>query len=134
MARCELTGKSPTVKNLVSHSNIKTKSRNHPNVQQKKLFSRILNRLVTLKMATTTIRTVESRGGIDVFLLNAPDSNLSHRALALKYQIRRVIKGGRGDGEQTPVAPVMSVEAATKESPKKAKKPAPKKVKTGAKL
>ena len=27
MAHCELSGKAPVVKNLVSHSNIKTKSR-----------------------------------------------------------------------------------------------------------
>ena len=33
MPQCELTGKKPVVKNLVSHSNIKTKSRALPNVR-----------------------------------------------------------------------------------------------------
>ena len=33
MARCELTGKGPVVKNLVSHSNIKTKSTANANIQ-----------------------------------------------------------------------------------------------------
>jgi large subunit ribosomal protein L28 len=128
MARCELTGKSPQVKNLVSHSNIKTKSRNFPNVQSKSLFSRTLNRLVSLKIATTTIRTVESRGGVDVFLLNAPDQDLSRRALALKNQIRRKI---RGDGEVKEV----KVAAPKMEEAPKAKKPARKTAtkKTGAK-
>jgi large subunit ribosomal protein L28 len=126
MARCELTGKSPQVKNLVSHSNIKTKSRNSPNVQAKKLYSRILGRQVSLKIATTTIRTVESRGGIDVFLLNAADANLSHRALALKYQLRRRI---RGDGEASEVksaAPVKAAEVAETKAPAAKKKPAKK--------
>jgi large subunit ribosomal protein L28 len=127
MARCELTGKSPTVKNLVSHSNIKTKSRNSPNVQAKKLYSRILGRQVSLKIATTTIRTVESRGGIDVFLLNALDNNLSHRALALKYQLRRRIRG-ENDGEVKAAVPVKTVEAAEKKAPAAPKKkPAAKK-------
>ncbi len=34
MGRCELTGKAPVVKNLVSHSNIKTKSIQRPNLQR----------------------------------------------------------------------------------------------------
>jgi large subunit ribosomal protein L28 len=93
MARCELTGKGPTVKNLVSHSNIKTKSRNNPNVQAKKLFSRTLNRQVSLKLATSTIKSLEACGGFDKFVLNAPDKGMSKRALAVKNQIKRKVKG-----------------------------------------
>jgi large subunit ribosomal protein L28 len=89
MARCELTGKGPTVKNLVSHSNIKTKSRNFPNVQQKKIFSRTLNKQVSLKIATSTIKSLQAMGGFDVFILNAPDKTLSKRALTVKGQIKR---------------------------------------------
>src|SRR5688572_10367760 len=95
MARCELTGKGPAVKNLVSHSNIKTKSRNIPNVQSKKLFSRTLNRLVNLKLATSTIKALEACGGFDKFVLNANDDEMSKRALAVKNQIRRKVKGTR---------------------------------------
>lgn len=89
MAVCELTGKRPTVKNLVSHSNIKTKSKSKPNVQSKKLFSRMLNQMVTLKMATTTIKAVENNGGLDTYILNQPDSVLSRRALDVKKRIQR---------------------------------------------
>jgi len=95
MARCELTGKGPAVKNLVSHSNIKTKSRNKPNVQSKKLFSRTLNRLVSLKLATSTIKALEAGGGFDKFILNARDNEMSKRALAIKNQIKRKVKGSR---------------------------------------
>ncbi len=136
MARCELTAKGPAVKNLVSHSNIKTKSKNMPNVQSKKLFSRTLNRQVTLKVATTTIRSLEARGGLDVFLLNAPDADLSRRALAVKYQIRRKISGGgKSNGEAKAAAPVEAKAApkAPRSTEAKPKKTASKAKKTGAK-
>lgn len=93
MARCELTGKGPAVKNLVSHSNIKTKSRNRPNVQSKKMFSRTLNRQVTLKIATSTIKALEACGGFDKFILNATDAKLSKRALTVKNQIKHKMQG-----------------------------------------
>lgn len=131
MARCELTAKGPTVKNLVSHSNIKTKSVNNPNVQYKKLFSRTLGRQVTFKVATTTIKSLEARGGLDVFLLNAPDRDLSRRALAVKNQIRRKMNAGQAKT----AAPKATVEASAPKAPAaKAKKtPATKAKKTGAK-
>jgi len=93
MPRCELTGKGPVVKNLVSHSNIKTKSVAHPNIQKKKVFSRTLNESVSLKMATSTIRNMEHRGGdFDTFLLRQPDGRLSARALKIKSKIKNKLK------------------------------------------
>lgn len=91
MSRCELSGKRPVVKNLVSHSNIKTKSVAFPNVQQKRIFSKTLNRLVSLKMATSTIRDMEHMGGLDVYILNQKDNVLSARALKVKKQIQRKV-------------------------------------------
>ena len=61
MSRCELTGKSPVVKNLVSHSNIKTKSKALPNVQRKRIFSKTLNAMVRLYLATSTLRAFFSK-------------------------------------------------------------------------
>lgn len=89
MSRCELSGKSPVVKNLVSHSNIKTKSTAMPNVQRKRIFSKTLNQMVRLYMATSTIRDMEHTGGFDKFILNQNDSVLSQRALDVKARIRR---------------------------------------------
>ena len=93
MPRCELTGKGPVVKNLVSHSNIKNKSVSHANVQQKRIFSRVLDQKVNLKLATSTIRNMEHVGGFDTFILNQPDDKLSKRALTIKNQIRRKVRG-----------------------------------------
>lgn len=88
MGRCELTGKSPIVKNLVSHSNIKTKSISQPNIQRKRLFSRALNELVTLSVAASAIRDMEHMGGFDRFVLNQDESKLSKRAMAVRKRIR----------------------------------------------
>jgi large subunit ribosomal protein L28 len=89
MSRCELTGKGPVVKNLVSHSNIKTKSIAQPNVQKKRIFSKVLNQMVRLQVATSAIRDMEHMGGFDMFILNQEDKVLSKRALDVKNRIRR---------------------------------------------
>ena len=89
MSRCELTSKSQVVKNLVSHSNIKTKSTALPNVQRKRIFSSVLNEMVRLYVATSAIRDMEHTGGFDQFILNQPDAVLSKRALTVKSKIRR---------------------------------------------
>ena len=91
MSRCELSGKSPVVKNLVSHSNIKTKSVANPNVQRKRIFSKSLNQMVRLYMATSSIRDMEHMGGFDKYLLNQNDEVLSKRALDIKSRIKRKI-------------------------------------------
>lgn len=60
--RCELTGKGVLVGNRVSHSNIKSKHRFLPNLQKKKFWSTELNKFVTLKVSTSTIRTIDKLG------------------------------------------------------------------------
>lgn len=92
MAKCELSGKKPVVKNIVSHSNIKNKSISNPNVQQKKLFSDVLNRLVSLKVATSTIKTIDHVGGFDRYIVKADESVLSKRAKTVRNQILRNLR------------------------------------------
>ncbi|ASD64577.1 50S ribosomal protein L28 [Bdellovibrio bacteriovorus] len=91
MSKCEVTGKGPVVKNLVSHSNIKTKSTALPNVQKKRIFSRVLNQMVRLSIAASAIRDMEHVGGFDNFILNQDDSKLSKRALTVKMRIKKKI-------------------------------------------
>ena len=93
MARCELSGKSPVVKNLVSHSNIKTKSRAYPNIQKKRVFSQALDELVSFKLAASTLRDMEHRGGLDSYILRQEDEVLSRRAQVVKSRIKRKLKG-----------------------------------------
>ena len=59
MARvCPLTGKRPNVANKVSHSNIKTKKRQLPNLQTKRIWSESLNRFVKIRLSTSALRTL----------------------------------------------------------------------------
>ena len=60
--RCDLSGKGVLVGNRVSHSNIKSKHRFLPNLQKKKFWSPELGKFVTLKVSTSTIRTIDKLG------------------------------------------------------------------------
>lgn len=89
MSICELTGKRPVVKNLVSHSNIKTKKIAQPNVQKRRLFSQALGDFVTLRVATSALRDMEHVGGLDRYVVRQEDTKLSTRALDVKRRIVR---------------------------------------------
>ena len=63
MARkCILTGKRPNVANKVSHSNIKTKKRQLPNLQRKRIWWAEGDRFVTLRISTRAMRTIDKKG------------------------------------------------------------------------
>src|SRR5438094_5160136 len=87
--RCDLTGKKPLVGHKVSHSNIKTKRRFLPNLRNVTLISDTLGRRIRLRVSANALKTVDHRGGLDAFLLKAPDGELSDKALELKRQIRK---------------------------------------------
>lgn len=126
MARCELTGKGPVVKNLVSHSNIKTKFKAFPNVQKKKFYSQTLGEFVTLKVAASTIKSLEHFGGFDKFLLNQDNKTLSPRAMTAKTRITRKLTSSKK--VKVAAAPAAEkVEAAPKVKKAPAKKTAAKK-------
>ncbi len=93
MSRCEITGKRPMVKNLVSHSNRKTKTKCLPNVQIKRIFSSALNEMVKLQLAVSTMRSMEHSGGFDKFILNSDLSKMSARALKVRARIARKLRG-----------------------------------------
>jgi large subunit ribosomal protein L28 len=87
--RCELTGKGVLSGHLVSHSNHKTKRKFLPNLCSVTLQSDALGRSVRLRIAASTLRSVEHRGGLDAFLSKAPASDLSPGALVLKREIEK---------------------------------------------
>ena len=85
--KCELTGKSFQTGNNVSHAKNRTKRRFLPNLQSISFMSETLGRKIQLKVATSTIRTVEKKGGLDDFLINTPNSKLAQKAKKLKKSI-----------------------------------------------
>lgn len=63
MARkCILSGKKPLVGNNVSHANNKSKRRQLPNLQIKRIFVSELNRFVRVKISTRALKTVNQQG------------------------------------------------------------------------
>ena len=57
-----LTGKRPRTANNVSHSNVKTKRRQLPNLQWKRFWVPSENRWVRLRVTTSAIRTINLKG------------------------------------------------------------------------
>ncbi|MEG1556583.1 MAG: 50S ribosomal protein L28 [Bacteroidales bacterium] len=59
---CQITGKKAMVGNNVSHSNIKTKRKFHPNLHTKKFYVPELNEWVILKVSASGIRNISKKG------------------------------------------------------------------------
>lgn len=59
--RCVLTGKRPNVANKVSHSNIKTKKRQLPNLQTRRVWYEKEQRWVRLRLSTRALRTLRKK-------------------------------------------------------------------------
>ena len=63
MARkCQLTGKKPLVGNRVSHANNKTKMRQLPNLQSKRIYLPDEERWVRVRLSARALRTVSKKG------------------------------------------------------------------------
>lgn len=85
--RCMLTGKGVQVGHNVSHANNKTKRRWLPNLRQQRLFSETLGESIRLKVSNHGLRIVERRGGLDGYLLDAKDAELSSDLRRLKRRV-----------------------------------------------
>ena len=86
-SKCELTGKKYLSGNNVSHAKNRTKRRFLPNLQNISFLSDKLGKKIQLKVATSTIRTVEKKGGLDEYLINTSNTKLASAGLKLKKLI-----------------------------------------------
>ena len=59
---CKITNKKPLVGNNVSKSNIKTKRRQLPNLQVKRIFVPELDKFIKLKLSTSAIKSIDKLG------------------------------------------------------------------------
>ena len=89
--KCELTGKMALTGNNVSHANNKTKRRFLPNLNMVSLSSENLEKSFKLKVSASALRTVDKKGGLDIFLLSTDNSLLSPNALKIKKDIESLI-------------------------------------------
>ena len=87
MARkCPVTGKGVQVGHNVSHSNIKTKRRFLPNLQTTSVLSDTLGS-VRMRVTAAALRTIEHKGGLDSFLKDTPDREMSPEIRRLKNRV-----------------------------------------------
>ncbi len=86
---CELTGKGPMSGNNVSHAKNKTRRRFLPNLNDVTLMSETLGRGVKMRISAAALRSVDHRGGLDLFLAKAKDAELSANALKVKKEIAK---------------------------------------------
>ena len=88
--RCDVTGKGVQTGNNVSHAHNKTRRRYLPNVQKMTLFSDAIGK-VPLKISADALRSIEHKGGLDSYLLNASNLKLTPEALKLKNRIKKAM-------------------------------------------
>ncbi len=60
--RCAITGKGGLAGNNVSHVHNKTKRRQLPNLQKKRIFVPELGRTVRVRVSVSTLRTITRQG------------------------------------------------------------------------
>jgi len=67
MARvCQITGKKPLVGNNVSHAHNRTKRRQYPNLQKKRIFIPEENRYITVRISARGLKTINKNGAKSV--------------------------------------------------------------------
>lgn len=95
--RCDLIAAVGVMSgNSVSHSNRKTRRRFMPNLCQTSFDSAALGVKVNLKVAASTLRTVNKYGNIDTFLVNCRFNKLSDEGKALRAKVTKaLIKKGQ---------------------------------------
>jgi large subunit ribosomal protein L28 len=62
MPKCKITGKKPLVGYRVSHAHNKTKMRQQPNVQSKRVWDDDQGKYVRVRVSTRALRTIEKNG------------------------------------------------------------------------
>lgn len=87
--RCSLTGKGVQTGNNVSHAHNKSRRRFLPNLQETSVHSEALGTMVRLRVSMHALRSIEHKGGLDAFLIDAKSVQLSPQLRRLKKRIEK---------------------------------------------
>ena len=112
--RCDLIAKVGVMSgNNVSHSNRKTRRRFLPNLCQASFDSEALGVSVNLKVAASTLRTINKYGNIDNFLVNCRFAHLSDEGKQLRARVTKsLVKKGKFEEVKVKSRKVTKVVAA----------------------
>jgi large subunit ribosomal protein L28 len=89
---CEISGKSVMSGNNVSHAKNRTRRKFLPNLQNVKLYSKILDKFISMKICVRSLKTIEKNGGLDNFLTKSSNRILAPEAQAIKKTMLKVGK------------------------------------------
>lgn len=87
--KCQITGKKLMFGNRVSHAHNRTIHRFLPNVHDTSLYSEILNRMISVRISASGLRTLDHKGGLDQFLLSTPVSKLDPELRDVKAAVEK---------------------------------------------
>ena len=90
--RCAITGKGVQTGNNVSHAHNKTRRRWLPNLQTASLHSDALGQTVRMRLSTRAISSIDKKGGLDAYLMDASNTSLAPEAQKLKRRIQKAAK------------------------------------------
>ncbi len=94
--KCDLLAVGVMSGNKISHSNRKTRRRFLPNLQSLSFKSETLGVELNLRVAASTLRTINKYGSIDNFLVNYRYAKLSEEGKKLRTKIKqKLIKTGK---------------------------------------
>ena len=85
--KCELTGKSPLKGHKVSHANNKVKRKFLPNLKKVTFKSDILKRNIRINVPNAALRSVDYKGGLDLYLKSVKSFKLSTKLKKIKKKI-----------------------------------------------
>lgn len=89
--RCMITGKAVMTGNNVSHAHNKTRRVFLPNVQDTSVFSEVLGRKIKIRVSTAGLRTLEHKGGLDVFLMDTAPTKLDPALRPVRKQVEKAL-------------------------------------------
>ena len=89
---CEISGKSVMSGNNVSHAKNRTRRKFLPNLQNVKLYSKILDAFISMRICVRSLKTVEKNGGLDNYLMKSSNRVLAPEAQAIKKTILKADK------------------------------------------
>lgn len=94
--RCMVTGKGVMSGNNVSHALNRTRRKFIPNVQDTSLYSEVLKRWVKVRASVHGLRTIEHKGGLDVYLSETAKTRIDPALRPVKAQIEKIKAAAKG--------------------------------------
>lgn len=105
--RCMVTGKMQMSGNNVSHAQNKTRRKFNASVKDQGIYSEVLGKAVRIRVGPNGLRTIEHKGGLDVWLTSTAKTKLDPKLAKVKAQIEKklVVDGKEAPKKAAPKKP-----------------------------